>query len=209
MRETRTVRRTTVTTRGLEGDRGSRCRCVSSPGMFSFMFSFYYYSTDDYTQTMHMLTMTTTKRRHMMSLGYLVSYFFYFFFIFYLTNSFLDMLLILWHTAPLFWRRHGNKSCSRDNAQETSYNVSWAFSTFFFFSFPFILYYLLFFFLDKTHFPTTTTHLYDDDDDDDDDDERRLEMRLRLEPQVSFFFGFLFLNSTNYYLPSQKKTEPS
>ena len=49
---------------------------------------------------------------------------------------------------PPFWPWQGKESCSRENTQEMSYDVSWALSKFFFFFFHF-LYYLLIF-LDNT-----------------------------------------------------------
>ena len=82
-----------------------------------------------------LMTMTTNTQE------YLVSFFY-----FYLTSSFLDDLLVLRHTAPLFQRQWGNKSHSRENTQEMLYDVSWAFSKLFFSLFLLFLYYLLIFF---------------------------------------------------------------
>ena len=102
-----------------------------------------------------------------MSLGYLVRFFFTFPFNFYLTNSFLDILLVLRHPAPPFSMQWGNESRSRENAQEMSYDVSWAFGKFFFFfSFHFYITYSFFqithSFSDIIHHLSTTTTARDD-----------------------------------------------
>ena len=80
-------------------------------------------------------------------------------FIYYLL-IFLDNTLVLRHPLPIDYDdddegRWENKRCDEENAQETSYNVSWACGMFFFFYFFISFLYLLL--TDQPQPPRTTT----------------------------------------------------
>ena len=104
----------------------------------------------------------TPKRRRTTSLGHLVSSFFSFSFPFLLLTFFLDDPLVpnIYHLFDNKGQKHDDnrgrwgerEAQQRENAQETSYDVSWAFSKFLFF-FSFFITYLFF------RWPTRSQHL--------------------------------------------------